>query len=211
MLRGTASLSTTATSASGVGSYAITVGLGTLSTTNYTFDFANGTFTVTPATLTVTADNKTMVYGASRARVDRHDRRLCQRRYHRAWSRGTASLSTTATSASGVGSYTITVGPGSLSAKNYNFAFANGTLSVTPATLTVTASNKTMVYGTSLPALTDTIGGFVNGDPSSVVTGTANLSTTAISASGVGSYTITVGLGSLSARRIIPSPSPAVR
>jgi hypothetical protein len=46
---------------------------------------------------------------------------------------GSASLSTTATAASGVGGYTITAGPGSLSAVNYTFAFANGTLTVLSA------------------------------------------------------------------------------
>src|SRR5205807_8000829 len=76
--------------------------------------------------------------------------------------------------------------------------FINGTLSVTPATLTVTAADKTKVYGSANPPLTDTITGFVNGDAASVVTGSASLSTTATPATGVGKYTITAGPGTLS-------------
>ncbi|HVC92094.1 MAG TPA: DUF4214 domain-containing protein, partial [Pirellulales bacterium] len=85
------------------------------------------------------------------------------------------------------------------SAANYTFAFVNGTLSVTPATLTVTADDKSKVLGSANPPLTDTITGFVNGDSSSVVTGTATLSTTATAASGVGNDTISVAPGTLSA------------
>jgi parallel beta-helix repeat protein len=73
------------------------------------------------------------------------------------------------------------------------------TQSVAPATLTVKADDKTMVEGTTLPPLTDTITGFINGDASSVVSGAANLSTTATSASGVGSYDIKVTDGTLGA------------
>jgi protocatechuate 3,4-dioxygenase beta subunit len=71
---------------------------------------------------------------------------------------------------------------------------------VTPAHLTITADNKGKVYGASLPALTFTLSGFVNGDTASVVSGSPTLTTTATSASGVGSYPITVtDAGSLSA------------
>ncbi|MGH7136469.1 MAG: Calx-beta domain-containing protein, partial [Pirellulales bacterium] len=82
-----------------------------------------------------------------------------------------------------------------------NFVASHDSLtqSVAPATLIVTAGNKAMVYGTIVPALTDTISGFVNGDTSSVVTGAASLTTAATAASGVGSYPIDVALGTLSA------------
>ena len=46
---------------------------------------------------------------------------------------GSPSLSTVATAASGVGSYTITAAAGTLSAANYSFNPVNGTLLVTPA------------------------------------------------------------------------------
>ncbi|HWB13392.1 MAG TPA: MBG domain-containing protein [Pirellulales bacterium] len=200
VVSGTAGLSTSATSASAVGSYAITVGQGTLSSPNYTFNFVKGTLTVTPATLTVTADDKTMVFGASVPALTDRLTGFVNGDTPSVVS-GAASLSTTVTSASGVGNYPITVGLGTLNAANYVFSFVNGTLSVSPATLTltVTADDKTMVYGAAVPALTDTITGFVNGDTASVVSGAASLSTTATSASGVGNYPIDVSLGTLSA------------
>ena len=43
---------------------------------------------------------------------------------------------------------------GTLTAANYSFAFVDGTLTVTAATLTVTADNKSKVYGDANPSLT---------------------------------------------------------
>ena len=117
---------------------------------------------------------------------------------------GAPTISTTASSASTVagGPYTITITAGTLSAPNYTFTtFDNGLLTVKPAPLTVTANNASMVYGAAVPAFTDQITGFVNGQNDSVVTGVASISTTATSASHVagGPYPIRVAVGSLSA------------
>ena len=112
---------------------------------------------------------------------------------------GSPSITTTATAASPVASYTITVAAGTLSAANYSFTFVNGTLTVTKAILTVTANNASKVYGTANPALSPTYSGFVNGDTSAVLTGSPSLTTTATAASPVGSYTITAAAGTLSA------------
>jgi len=181
-----------------VGNYSITVGAGTLSAADYTFAFVNRTLTVTPALLIVTADNKTIVYGAIVPALTDTIAGFVNGDTASVVT-GTAILSTGATSASGVGTYPITVGPGTLSAANYTFALVSGNLSVTPATLTVTADDKTKVYGAGNPLLTDTITGFVNSDPASVVSGAPALSTTATPASPVGSYAIIVGQGTLSA------------
>jgi len=51
---GAASLTTSATTVSAVGNYAITAATGTLTATNYIFTFLNGTLTVTKATPTIT-------------------------------------------------------------------------------------------------------------------------------------------------------------
>ena len=113
---------------------------------------------------------------------------------------GAPSLSITATAASGVGTYPITVGAGTLAATNYDFPdLVNGTLTIAKAHLTVTANAATGTYGASSPPLTATVTGFVNGDTSSVVSGAASLSTAATAASGAGTYPITVGVGTLSA------------
>jgi len=48
-------------------------------------------------------------------------------------------------------------------------------LTIGKATLTVTANDLSTVYGAAVPAYTSTITGFVNGEPQSVVTGSASL------------------------------------
>lgn len=78
----------------------------------------------------------------------------------------------------------------------------NGT--ITPAVLTVSANNKSMQYGAAaLPAFTDTITGFVNSDPSTVVNGgPPSLTSSAVAfapgspGSPVGSYAIMAAQGS---------------
>ncbi len=68
---------------------------------------------------------------------------------------------------------------------NYAAATATGTLTVTPAPLTVTAANATRAYGTANPPLTATIVGLVAGD-----TATATATTTATVTSPAGTYPI---------------------
>ncbi|MGJ4888358.1 autotransporter-associated beta strand repeat-containing protein [Bradyrhizobium sp. HKCCYLRH3099] len=94
------------------------------------------------------------------------------------------------------GPYGISVAAGSLAATsgyalNYNSA---GSLTVTPATLTVTAtSGQGKVYGTVDPTLIYGVSGFVNGDTAAVLSGTLSRA----AGENVGSYAI--GQGSLSA------------
>ena len=74
-----------------------------------------------------------------------------------------------------------------------SFVGSSGSLSqtVNPAPLTVTATNESMTYGGTVPALTYTYTGLVNGDTSATFSG--GLATTATSSSSVGSYPITQG------------------
>ncbi len=62
---------------------------------------------------------------------------------------------------------------------------------VNPAPLTVTATAKSMTYGGTVPALTYTYAGLVNGDLSATFSG--DLATTAASSRSVGGYPITEG------------------
>jgi hypothetical protein len=64
-------------------------------------------------------------------------------------------------------------------------------LAVAPAPLTITVDNQSSVQGASLPALTFTSSGFVNGDTVASLTTAPTVSTTATAASAVGSYPIT--------------------
>ena len=103
----------------------------------------------------------------------------------------TASYSTVATTGSPVSHYAITAGlndPNS-ALTNYTVTTNNGTLTVNPATLSITADNQTNVYGSPIPTLTGELVGVVNSDNI-----TANYTTPATTGSGVGQYAITAGL-----------------
>src|SRR5437762_3263009 len=65
------------------------------------------------------------------------------------------------------------------------------TLNVLKAQLTITAQNKSKVYGAALPALTASYSGFVNGDTSASLDTPVSLGTPATPSSPVASYTIT--------------------
>ena len=67
------------------------------------------------------------------------------------------------------------------------------------AQLTVTANNQSRLFGQANPPLTYTISGFVGGDTSAVVSGTAACTTTATPSSPAGTYPITCTAGTLSA------------
>src|SRR5262249_1304055 len=73
-----------------------------------------------------------------------------------------------ATASSPVGGYGITAS-GAVD-PNYTITYVNGTLTITPAALTITADNQSMVYGSALPALTASYSGFVNGDTAATLT-----------------------------------------
>ncbi len=198
VLSGAPSLTTTATSSSPVGNYAITAAPGTLSAQNYTFIFVNGVLAVCKTTLTVTANNASMTYGGTLPSFTASYSGF-QNGDGVGVLSGAPSLSTTATSSSPVGNYTITAATGTLSAQNYTFVFVNGVLAVCKATLTVTANNASMTYGGTLPAFTASYSGFQNGDGVGVLSGAPSLTTTAISSSPVGNYTINASQGTLSA------------
>src|SRR5207302_1093839 len=103
----------------------------------------------------------------------------------------TFTLATTALQFSGVASYSITVTLGSN--PNYSVTKSDGTLTVNPAVATVTANNKTKTYGDTNPALDATVTGQVVGGGDAI---TYTLATTALQLTGLGSYPITVTLGS---------------
>ena len=186
-----------------MGTYAITAALGTLAAQNYTFGFASGVLSVTPATLTVTANPASRLYGSSDpAYSDTITGFVLSQTLGDSGVTGAPSLSSSDTAASSVGTYAITAALGTLAAQNYTFGFASGVLSVTPATLTVSANNAGRLYGSSDPAYSDTITGFVLSQTlgDSGVTGAPSLSSSDTAASSVGTYAITAALGTLAAQ-----------
>ena len=182
----TGGLTTTANSSSPVGQYSITES--TLAATgNYTIGtFDAGTLTVSAASLTVTASNESMTYGGAVPALAYTYTGLVNGDTSASF---TGGLTTTANSSSPAGQYSIT--ESTLAATgNYTIGtFDAGTLTVSAASLTVTASNESMTYGGAVPALAYTYTGLVNGDTSASFTG--GLTTTANSSSPVGQYSIT--------------------
>src|SRR5262249_25704675 len=142
-------VSTTATTGSAAGSYPITAS-GAVANANYTISYVAGTLTISPAALTVKADNPTRAYGAANPTLTVS--------YTGFVNGDTAAslttpptVSTPATAASPVGTYAIT--PAGAASGNYTIGYVNGTLTISPATLTVTANDATKVYGAVNPAL----------------------------------------------------------
>lgn len=104
---------------------------------------------------------------------------------------GSPAFTTPASSTSNVGTYAITPAAGTLVANNYSFSpFNNGTLTVTKATLTVTADNKAKLQGTENPPLTVSYAGFVNGDSAGSLTTQSVASVLTDISSPIGSYPI---------------------
>ncbi len=91
---------------------------------------------------------------------------------------------TTATNGSVVGNYPITIGGGA--DDHYELSYVNGTLTITPALLTVTAFDTNRVYGTPNPPLVGSLAGTAWGDNI-----TATFATTATITDPPGNYPIT--------------------
>jgi hypothetical protein len=86
----------------------------------------------------------------------------------------------------------FTVNDGNAGSNYTVSSVANTAGVITPATLTVTADNKSKICGLPNPPLTASYNGFVGGDNANVLSSPAVLSTTATTTSGAGKYPITV-------------------
>jgi hypothetical protein len=179
----TATYSTTATNGSVVGNYAIVPALIDPGSKlgNYNVSSTNGVLTVTSALLTVVANSGSRVYGAGNPNFTGIITGLQN------GDNITATYSSAAAPNSPVGNYPVTptlIDPnGSLA--NYALNSTNGTLTITQATLTVTANNSSRLYGATNPVFTGTILGVLNGDGI-----TAMYTTTAVTNSPPGTYPI---------------------
>jgi len=165
--------------------------------TNYAISYVNGTLTVGSAVLGVAANNTNRPYGAINPVFTASYSGFVNGDTASVLS-GAPNLTTSATTNSPVAAYVITNVPGSLSATNYTFSFTNGTLTINPAALTVTADNKTRMYGLTNPVLTASYNAFVNNEYTNVLSGSPALNTAAVPGSLVGGYPITITQGTLS-------------
>ena len=103
---------------------------------------------------------------------------------------GTPEISCEATLDSPVGNYPIKLSVGSV--ENENPSFVDGTLTITKASLTITAQAYTIKQGEALPTFEATYEGFKNEETADVLTTLPVLSTTATSVSEPGEYEIAV-------------------
>ena len=181
-------LSTTTGAAATAGTHTITATGGTA--TNYAITDVPGTLTVSQAAaLTVTADNQSKVYGAADPTLTYTARGTLYYSDTYAVISG-VTLSTATGAAATAGTHAITATGGT--AANYAITDASGTLTVSQAaTLTVTADDKTKIYGGADPTLTYTVTGtFYYDDGPGVVSG-VSLATTTGAAATAGTHTIT--------------------
>ena len=165
---------------------------------NYTIGYVPGSVQVHSAPLTVSASSASMTYGGAKPTITPTVTGLVNGDTVATLGTGLA-CSTVAGPTSPVGSYSSTCA--GASDPNYSVTYTSGTVTVAPATLTVSATNQSMQFGGSVPTLTYSITGFVNGQTltSSGVTGTPACATTATSVSPAGSYPITCTIGTLAA------------
>ncbi|MCA3256184.1 MAG: hypothetical protein INF91_11280, partial [Alphaproteobacteria bacterium] len=160
------------------GTYAINQGT-LAANANYTVAFTPGVFTINPAGLLINfaVANTTNVYGTlptvgavTLTGVQGSD----VVNPVISITNGANQPITLATN-TGVGTYTATVtGLTGANAGNYSLSISGntpGTITVTPATLTLTAASHIKTYGDDDPALTFTAAGFVAGDAPSLLTG----------------------------------------
>jgi hypothetical protein len=137
---------------------------------DYTFN------TLTPELITVRANPQTKVYGSADPLPFTYTCDTPGVTFTGALSR-----------AAGENDGTYVINQGTLSAgSNYNIVYTGANLTISPASLTVTAVAKSKVYGASDPPLTYVATGFVNGDTSSILTG----SLSRVSGQNVGNYSI---------------------
>jgi len=193
-------LTTLAVTNSPPGAYVISNNLGSLNSTNYTLILSNGTLTVTPARLTIIANNASRTYGTTNTVLTAtYNGFVNGQSLTNSDVAGLPLLTTPAGMNSPAGAYVISNNLGSLTSADYTFVLSNGTLTVTPARLTVTADNASRPYGSTNPVFTATYDGFVNGESltNSDLAGAPLLTTLAGTNSPVGAYAISNSLGSL--------------
>ncbi|MFI5103485.1 MAG: MBG domain-containing protein, partial [Terriglobales bacterium] len=194
---------------------------------NYAVTLNNGTLTITPASLAVTVANATRAYGDPNPAFNATFSGL----------RNADNITATFASAgptAAIGSYPITaslVDPGA-KLGNYSLTLTNGTLTVAPAALSVSAANASRLYGDANPVFTGTLTGVKNAENITAAFASAALITSPVGSfaivptladptSKLGNYTVTSTNGTLlitaaplnvssdSASRLYGDPNPA--
>ena len=170
------------------GTYTITCTGG--AATNYSITYKTGTLTIGQAGLIVTANGQSKTYGSTLtfAGTEFTTSGLVN---------GDTVTSVTLTSAGAAPSAGVSGSPYAIVPSaaigsglgNYTITYTNGSLTVNPKALTVTASSTTVTYGDAAPTIMATYSGFITGDNAgNSLSPAPTCSTTYTQGSGVGSY-----------------------
>ena len=147
------------------------------------------TYTINPAKLTAKVKDTSRLYGDGNPQfssgysgfVNNEDATVLT---------SDGSYTTTATEKSDVGTYAIK--QSGATAQNYVFDYEDGTLTVNKAPLTMTANDKTMTYGNSIPVFDISYEGLKNNETQPTWVTKPALSSTVTPTSNVGTYPITI-------------------
>ena len=214
-ITGVSETSTGAPAPASVGGYSIVASAATGSgLSNYTISYVNGTLTVNPASLTITANNDTKTYGTLKTFTSTAFTQTGLVAANGDTLTGVSETSTGAPASASVGSYSIVASAATGSGlSNYTISYVNGSLTVNPASLTITANNDTKTYGTlktfggtafvqsglvtangdSITSVSETS----SGAPVSATVGGYSIVASAATGSGLTNYTISYVNGSL--------------
>ena len=181
-------ISTSAVKTSNAGEYPISISGG--SATNYEFIYEPGTLTITKAPLSAKVNDAQKVYGAQNPTFTIEYDGLKNGETAPAWTTA-PTFQTEATTSSNVGQYVVTAKDGV--PVNYDLKeIKAGTLSITPAPLTIKANDATIQYYSDNPTFRYSCSGFVNGDSENVLSPAPNLTTSATLTSNTGTYEIEI-------------------
>ncbi|MDQ8207094.1 MBG domain-containing protein [Coraliomargarita sp. SDUM461003] len=156
---------------------------------NYAITYESGTLTVHPRAITASVNDSSREYGESN--VPQLVQFSNLNGYNRSVVTGVgnpATYSTDATESSDVGNYDLM--PDSIDNDNFSITYEPGTLSVTPAALTIEAEDASRIYGDANPSFSVTSDGLKLTDTLADAVSGLTIETSAELGSNVGSYAI---------------------
>ena len=165
---------------------------------NYNFAYVGGTVAVNQRPLTITANNRIKVYGDAVAFAGTEFAPAGLVNTDAVASVTLTSVGAATTAAVGGSPYPIVpsaaVGSG---LSNYAITYANGSLTVNAAVVTVTGKSTSRPFGTPNPDLSQplSITGFVNAETAAVITVSPTCGTSATLLAPVGAYAVTCSNG----------------
>jgi hypothetical protein len=175
------------------GSHLLSVTFTPTDATDYTSATSTVTLTVNQATPTISWSNPVAIsYGTHLSGTQLNATASVA---------GTFSYNPAAGSVLTAGSHLLSVTFTPTDGTDYTTATATVSLTVVPIALTITSGSPTTTYGSTLPTIAPSYSGFIFGDSASSLTTQPACTTTATSASNVGSYPTTITQGSLTLQR----------